>query len=245
MMAGVLFAAGQNNIRSTFNGIYFEIEDGDIRLTAVDGVRLAHRVRKGVITQDGAEAYDGSLYVKFIAPRSSMSELLKMLSDGEGLAEVELAEKHVIVSFGNIMFFSRLVDGEYIDYKRIIPYNVLTRVAIDRESFIQSVERASIILDERVKYIKLDFCGDGTLKISGSTSVGNVYDECPAMLTGEPLTIGFNSRNLAETLRAADEEQITLCLESATKAMIVYPKDEEGHDSRFTYLVLPVRLLNG
>jgi len=201
--------------------------------------------------------------LKFIVPGKSLTELLKLIGDEDETAEIELTKKHVIISFDNIIYFSRLIESEFLDYRRTIKIDPKTTVVIDVKNFAESVERASILTDDKTKsQVRLKFTKEevnienkdnfGILQISSVASLGRTFDECDIEIYGGDLDIGFNHRYLIDALKAAREEKIVLKLESPTKSLVILPYDSENTDSsgfgmdlensRFLYLVLPVRM---
>jgi len=266
MIVSTHFAVAVNNSRPSLNGALFEIKNNQLNIVAIDGNRLAlRRSFDGIVSE--VEGLDFS----FIVPGKSLSELLKLIGDEEEAAEIELTRKHVIISFDNIIYFSRLIESEFLDYKRLIKIEPKTTVVINTKSFTESVERASILTDDKQKtLVKLRFKKEeinienndnfGMLQVTSTTALGKVSDECDIEIYGEDIEIGFNHRFLLEALKAAKEEKILLKLESPTKSSVILPynvKNEEGQDNnkdidisnfmdtentKFLYLVLPVRL---
>jgi len=254
MITATLFAVAVNNARPSLNGALFEIKNGGFNIVAVDGNRLAlRRSFDGVVSDDEID-------LSFIVPGRSLSELLKLIGDEEEAAEIELTRKHVIISFDNIVYFSRLIESEFLDYRRSIKNDPRTSVIIDTKSFTESVERASILTDDKQKtLVKLKFKKEeiniennenfGMLQISSNTALGKTFDECDIEIHGEDLEIGFNHRYLLDALKAAREEKIMLKLESPTKSLVILPYNGENTDmgidmeaAKFLYLVLPVRM---
>lgn len=257
MIVSTHFAVAVNNARPSLNGALFEIKENGLNIIAVDGYRLAlRRSFEGIIS-------DGELDLKFIVPGKSLTELLKLIGDEDETAEIELTKKHVIISFDNIIYFSRLIESEFLDYRRTIKIDPKTTVVIDVKNFAESVERASILTDDKTKsQVRLKFTKEevnienkdnfGILQISSVASLGRTFDECDIEIYGGDLDIGFNHRYLIDALKAAREEKIVLKLESPTKSLVILPYDSENTDSsgfgmdlensRFLYLVLPVRM---
>ncbi|MCL2095722.1 MAG: DNA polymerase III subunit beta [Oscillospiraceae bacterium] len=288
MIVSTNFAVAINNARPALNGALFEIRDNGFNIIAVDGNRLAlRRSFDGVISDDENNAGNNNSVdnteteeddniidnnnkgMSFIIPGRSLSELLKLIGDEEEPAQIALTRKHVIISFDNIIFFSRLIESEFLDYRRSIKNDPKTSVAIDVRSLIESVERASVLADDKQKtLVKLNFRNEeinienndnfGRLEISSATSLGKVFDECDIEISGNDIEIGFNHRFLLDALKAVREEKVLLKLESPTKSMVILPynnKDGEENktdvtdingmdveNSKFLYLVLPVRM---
>ena len=254
MIASTLFAVAVNNVRPAMNGVLFEIKNNQLNVIGCDGNRMAiKRSFEGIISTE-------DLDFKFIVPGKSLAELIKLIGDDDDAVEIELTQKHIIFSFNNIVFFSRLIESNYIDYERAIKIDPKTTVVIDPKNFLSSLERAGVLLDDKNRpLITLDFKKEeinignkddaGILQITSSSSLGNVCDECDIDIYGEDLKIGFNKKYLAEALKPIKEDKILLSLESATKSLVILPYDEKTGDknidiynSKFLYLVLPVRL---
>ncbi|MCL2813733.1 MAG: DNA polymerase III subunit beta [Oscillospiraceae bacterium] len=266
MITSTHFAIGVNNARPSLNGALFEIRNNGLNIIAIDGNRLALRRSFDGVVPDPGEGGE-TLELGFIVPGKSLSELLKLIGDEDETAEIELTKKHFIISFDNIIYFSRLIESEFLDYKRSIKIDPKTTVAIDTKNFTESVERASLITDDRQKtLIKLKFKKEeinienkenyGVLEITSAAQLGKATDECDIEIYDENIEIGFNHRYLLDALKAVREDKILLKFESPTKPMVILPyepKDENGEDmdisgamdtenSKFLYLVLPIRM---
>jgi DNA polymerase-3 subunit beta len=248
MIASTLFSVANNNSRPALNGALFEIKDKQLNIVACDGVRLAVRRSFDVV------ASSKELDLSVIIPGKSLAELLKLIGDDETPAAIELAPKHIIVSFDDIVFFSRLIESEFLDYRKTLNITAKTTAAADTRSFSESVERAAALTDDKSKtQIKLSFRKDennaGTLQVTSASTLGKVSDECGIEFDGDDVNIGFNQRYLAEVLKAVKDEKILLKLESPMKALIMLPCDKDtdktGMDvenGKFVYLALPVRM---
>ena len=267
MITSTHFAVAVNNSRPSLNGALFEIKNNGLNIVAVDGNRLAlRRSFDGIISDSKSDSNsDGELDLSFIVPGKSLSELLKLIGDEEEPADIELTKKHVIISFDNIVYFSRLIESEFLDYRRSIKIDPKTTVVIDTKSFTESVERASLLTDDKQKtLVRLNFKKEevnienndnfGILQITSVTSLGKVNDECDIEIYDGDLEIGFNHRYLLDALRAIREEKILLKLESPTKSLVILPYNSENdnkdinkvmdtENSKFLYLVLPVRIM--
>lgn len=221
-------------------GGYFEIDDNKITVVACDSYTLA---KCEIVSQ--IQRPEENLSLSFIVPGKSLNELQKLLSDGEEAVSISLARKHIIFSIGDIVFFSRLIDSEYIDYKRIIPKDHPISVLISRTAFIESLERAALVSEDKSastgrSYVKCAF-EDNLLKISSTSASGNVYDEIACEHEGENIEIGFNCRYLLDSLRAATTENVRLKMISPLMSMTIEP-DEFDEQDNFLYMVLPVKM---
>ncbi|MBE6650542.1 MAG: DNA polymerase III subunit beta [Ruminococcaceae bacterium] len=226
----LLFSVSVDEKRPQLTGINFEINEDKMTLVSCDGFRLSIRHEK----------VKSNELMQFIVPGRTLSELMKLLDDSDDIITVELTNKHMIMHFDNLYFFSRLVEGEYIDYLKPIPKDTTIEVKVKLDDIIASCERASLVIDERVKSPVKITVAPGGLLLSCDSVNGKVRDEIPASTTGE-LDIGFNNKYLLDALRAAamcGEEEVVLRMKSPLVGMSIQPID---HDS-FFYLVLPVRL---
>ncbi len=227
----LLFSVSIDEKRPVLTGINFEINSEKMTLVSCDGFRVSIR-HENVKCEE---------FIKFIVPGRTLSELLKLLDDSDEEIMIELTNKHIIMHFDNISFFSRLVEGDYIDYLRPIPKDTTVEVKVNLDALISSCERASLVIDERIKSpVRMTIDEHGII-ISCNTVNGNVWDEIPAAVTGGKIEIGFNNKYLLDSLRAASlsgDDEVILRLKTPLIGMSIQPID---HDSYF-YLVLPVRL---
>ena len=243
MIAKVTHSIAEADTRPMLCGAFFKITDKGIEVVSCDSYRLS-RCRQ---TCDiGLLGGDGEVDYSFIIPGHALSEMNKILSDGNGdNCSFYLSRKHAIVNKGNIVFFTRLIDSEYIDYNRIIPRDNDIHITVDRERLLSGLERANIIAEEKIQgsgrsYVKLS--AEGHYLTLASTSVnGGVTDEMDCVHDGNDIDIGFNCRYLIDAVKAAEGEEILIKLKSANQAITIEPKErEENFD--FFYMILPVRM---
>ena len=242
MITGTLFAVAQNDARPTFNGAFFRIDGNRITTVGCDTFRLAIR-EKVCELEDNAEQ---PVIGEFIVPGKTLAEVVKLLSEPEKQVEINIARKQVIFRFEErgIIFFTRLIDGEYIDYERIIPKNSTIFVDIDSASFESALERASIVSDESAGKNKSGarcYFHDNKLEITSVSASGKVYDEIPTSHQGGEIEIGFNCRYLTEALKYSQCDKVRLSLSSPFISMIIEPLEKNENDT-FTYLALPIKM---
>ncbi|MBQ3071838.1 MAG: hypothetical protein IJD20_00910, partial [Oscillospiraceae bacterium] len=169
-----------------------------------------------------------------------------LLSEADETVNINVSRKQVIFRFDkkNTLFFSRLIEGEYIDYERIIPKNSSIFVDIDTESFENALNRASLVTDEAAgKNKSLARCHffDNKLEITSVSPNGKVRDVIPTAHEGGEIEIGFNCRYLTEALKASMCEKLRLSLSSPYISMVIEPP-ESTEDDRFVFLVLPCKM---
>lgn len=235
VISSTYFAVAQTDARPMLTGEFFDIKGDKLTVVALDNHRMALREETGAVAA-------GSLAeISFIVPGKSIYEFSKLLNDGDETVIVELTGKHIIMKVGQTVFFSRLIEGEFFDYRKAIPTQNKIFAKIDTDAFIDSVERASLLIDDKlITPLKCSF-KDSNLNVSCSTQYGRVNDNIRISKEGEDIEIGFNNRYLLDALRACKDELILASLSSPLMSMVITPAvEKEG--SRYLYLVLPMRL---
>ena len=243
MISKCMFAMGIKDQRAILNGMYFAIDKDELKLVSCDSFKLAvcstHTEIEN-IDEENTEAY------KFILPNRSVSEIYKLMSGVDEDVSMYLTKKSIVFDMGNVIFFSKLIEGEYLDYNRIIVRNHRIFVEVDREQFLSSLERASLITEEKSgsSHVKLTTQGD-MLQISATSGAGSAYDEISAIHDGEDIIIAFNNRYLMDTLRASSAEKVKLSLSSPRSSMNIEPADPDTEDNAGDselFMILPVRM---
>lgn len=255
MMNQVSFAMGVNDQRTVLNGTFFKISDDELMMVACDSFKLAKCKKKAELVNKNTNGNEHLEY-KFIVPVKTMNELNRLISDDEeALMQIYVTRKHIVFLIGELTFFSRLVDGEYIDYDRIIVKNHRITVKMDRRELISALERAALVTEEKIagsvrSHVKLDIVED-VLKISAVSSAGSTYDELFIEHKGDDLLIAFNNRFLIDSVRACSEEQVVLSLSSPLTSMNIEPascyakraeNQAEAPDEEEIFMLLPVRM---
>ncbi len=238
MINKTLFSVSQDESKPIYTGSLFEIKGNNLRITAIDGFRGSMRQDTGLTERD-------DLDLSFIMPGKAQSDLLRLISDNDQPISVNMARKHIIFTFDNIYFITRLLDGEFLDYRKKIPSQHSVKARINTARLIDGIERAALIIDERIKNsIRLVFDERGVLNISVSTMLGKFKDEFSyEEITKGEMEIGFNHKILLEALRAVGEEYVTITLSHNLGPMIVTPDEKsEGDPDRFLYMILPTKL---
>lgn len=242
-IARVIHSVADQDSRPMLCGVYFEIEGRDMKIVSCDGYSLSICRVNCDIEDVGEEHADR---FSFILPGSSLNELTKILSDREeDKIRVMLARKHAVINIDRLIFFTRMIDSEYLDYHKIMPGEQPISVKVERERFLAGLERANLIADEKIQgssksHVKVILQGDKVALTSTSVN-GRVYDEMLCEHTGDDVTIGFNCRYLLNHVRAAEGEYIRLGLKSPTQSMTIVPAEEKENESYF-YMLLPVRM---
>lgn len=250
MISQVFHAIAVSDPRPIFCGAYFRLTPGKVRVVACDRNRLALREKDSSLSMENEQG------VSFIVPGKTLMELQKMLSqDEEEQVVIAFGRKHVIFHMGDSLFFSRLIDGEYIDYLSVIPKGNDIKVVIDRRDLVESLERVSLVTDDKSVgqirgHVKCVF-EEGLLKVSSSSSVSSVNDEVEIEKTGKDITIAFNCKYLLDALRAISDDKVKISLSTPLLSILIEPTEKkEGEDEgeekkdegKFLYMVCPVKL---
>lgn len=243
MISKVTHSVAENDNRPMLCGAFFKVSEGKIEVVSCDSYTLS---RCSMSCDIRSISDDGSLGFSFIIPGHALGELSKNLADGEDeTVKFYLSRKHAIIRKEDTVFFTRTIDSEYIDYERIIPRDNDITITVDRERFLDGLERANIIAEEKIKgsgrsYVKLS-TEDQFLLITSSSVNGNVFDEMDCVHEGADIEIGFNCRYLINSVNAAEGENIRMTLKSATQAITIEPAEADEIFSYF-YMILPVRM---
>ncbi len=243
MIAKSMYAMGVADQRPVLNGLYFSVTGDRLQTVSCDSFKMATCATASAVSGlEGGAVTD----TRFILPNKSVSELYKLLSDKEpdAIATLYMGRKNIVFSMGDITFFSKLIEGEYIDYNRIILRNHKITVRVDHDKLVSALEHAALITEEKVagsvrSHVRLEFAG-GSLKISATSGTGSAFDEINIEHEGDDLLIAFNNRYLIDSLRACDAEHIKLSLSSPLSSVNIEPDDDATTEDLF--MLLPVRM---
>ena len=231
MIEKTLYAVSQDDKKPAHTGELFAIEEDKLTVVALDGHRLA-------IVERPVQA---EKHIRIIIPAKTLTEVNKLLGDDEDDVRISANRRFVVFNSGNYTILSRLIEGEFLNYANVIPNGCKTRVVLETRDFIDTIERASLIITERLKNpLRILFDASGKVTVRCQTNLGKVVDEFSAQVEGDPVEIGFNNRYLLDALRNARCEKVVLELSGPLSPVKILP--EEGED--FIYLVLPVRFKN-
>ena len=233
LIGGTLFAVSENQGRPIHTGVKFEVTDDSITAVAVDGFRLARR------TYHPEEPTGREL--SFVVPAASLKEVEKILTDSDDMASFTLGHKHILFQIGKAILVCRLLEGDFLDWRRVVPTNCPIKLIANVSDLASSVERVGLIVSEKYKSpVRCVFSHQEVL-MRTNTTIGAAEDRCSLAGDGKELEIGFNVRYLADALREIPSEEVTLELTNGLSPIVLTPVDEK-HD--FAYMVLPVRIKN-
>ena len=226
-----IYAVSQDDKKPAHTGELFVIEPGSLTIVALDGYRLAIIQRDVECTRD----------IRIIIPAKTLQELLKIMGGPEDPVKIDANRRYVVFTTNGYTIMSRLIEGDFLNYESVIPKEKRTRVTVDCKTFINNIERASLIITERLKNpLRISFAED-KITVRCQTPLGKVVDEfAPVAMTGDPVEIGFNNRYLLDAMRYSKCERMVLEINGPLSPVKILPED--GKD--FIYLVLPVRFKN-
>ena len=229
LLSLVQYAMAQQDIRYYLNGLLMVVEDGALKLVATDGHRLAYAALKL-----GAQLPRQEV----IVPRKTVIELGKLLADTDAAVKIEIAATQAAFSFGSIDLVSKLIDGKFPDYTRVIPTGHKNRLQVAREPLRQALLRAAILSNEKFRGVRW-VLGDGSLKIvSSNAEQEEAHEELEVKYSGDALDIGFNVNYLLDVLNNVAGETIECAFgDAASSALITY-----GSEKDFKYVVMPMRI---
>lgn len=236
MIGQTIFAVSDNESRPIHTGALFETDGIKLTMVAVDGYRLALRREELIAQQD-----PGSL--SFVVPGAALSEVEKICIDSDEEVTVTQGDRHVTFQIGSTLLVARRLEGEFLNYRQTIPQNNAVVLEADCADLQRSIDRASLIINDKLKSpLRCKFENE-SLSITSKTAIGAAFDRCPITGDGKGLEIGFNNRFLLDAVKAAPAARVRLELNTSTSPCLLLPVDKEDDD--FLYMVLPVRLRAG
>ena len=231
MIGGTIFSVSENQARPIHTGCLMEVRDETITMVAVDSFRLARRTWHSE-TPIGRE-------MKFVVPATGLREVEKILADTDEPAVFTLGDKHILFEIGDATLVCRILEGEFIDWRRVVPTNSTTKLTANVATLMSSIERVSLIVSEKIKSPVRCIFGENTADFRTTNTIGTAHDTCVIAGNGGELEIGFNCRYLLDALRAVPTEEVTLELQNGLSPIVFTPVDDKKD---FAYMVLPVRL---
>lgn len=233
MIRQTVFAVSDDENRPIFQGVFVEKNGKDINFVAIDGSKLA--LRKEIV--DGEDNGDS---LSCIIPGKTLNEVSKILQTINEEVNIVFNDKQIMFSTENCIIVSRLIEGEYLNYRAMIPKESKLSGTINTKDFYLAVERASLVsVDDRKNPLIFDIADD-KIVITCNGELGASKEEIDFDMIGENLEIGFNFGNLAEALKVIDEDTVTLNFTTNLGPCTIVPVEEDS----FVYLVMPVKLRN-
>lgn len=240
MVDKTLYAASTDETRYNLNGVFFEppaSADGPLTMVATDGHRLV-RVER---TFEGANGF--RLKGPVILPRKGLAELKRVLgdaTDGDGPARIELGfhDNHAVVKKGSTLLGMRLVEGQFPDYKQVIPKVADKIVRVTRNELVESLKRVSVLSQDKMQPVKLAISRDQLVVSCTNPETGEISDDVPVEYAGQSLEVAFNARYLVEALASLDDKNVLVKVTDNLSPGLLVGVDEPRH----LCVVMPMRL---
>ena len=225
----VQFAMASQDIRYYLNGMLLVLEGKQLRVVATDGHRLSYAE-----TQLEAEAESREV----IIPRKTVVELSKLLGDVDDPVELRIGANQVTITLPGTELVTKVVDGKFPDYQRVIPMNQPRQLKANRQNVMQALQRAAILSNEKFRGVRLVMSENTLGIVCNNNEQEEAADEIEVSYNGEPLDVGFNVTYLLDGLGALNSEEIILSLADANSSMLLSSEGEVG----FKYVVMPMRI---
>ena len=234
LISGTIFAVSENQARPIHTGVKFEVEEERISAIAVDGFRLARRTY---------HAETPSVFnLNFVVPSAGLKEVEKILTDSDEEVSMILGPRHILFEIGSATLVCRLLEGDFLDWRKVVPTNCPVKLCAHVSDLAASIERVGLIVSEKYKSPVRCVFSNQVLLMKTNTTIGAAEDRCAIAGDGKELEIGFNVRYLADALRVIPSEEVIVELTNGLSPIVLTPA-EEKYD--FSYMVLPVRIKNG
>ncbi len=224
------FAMAQQDVRYYLNGLLIELDSSQIRTVATDGHRLA------LSQLEHKSDIDGSRQI--ILPRKGVQELLRLLSSEDNEITISIGKNHLRVNLTNLQFTSKLIDGRFPEYQRVLPEECDNRAIIDKVTLKQALSRASILSNEKYKGIRLILDNNIMVIQAHNPEHEEAEDEIEIEYKGDRLEVGFNVVYLLDVLNALESDKVEIIIQDAnSSALMVSPASQASR-----YVVMPMRL---
>ncbi len=224
-----VFAVSQSDVKGVYTGAFFNIHDGIMEVVGTDSFRFALRKEK----------YDCDKQLSFLCQGRVLNELIKIMRNEDGEVKIGLTGRHIVFEFDNTVMISRLVDGAYMNYSTIIPKAFKYSVKIKTEEMKKAVERASVLINEKMKAPVRISLETNRIFITCKTPDGHSFDdEIITETSGGPIEIGVNNRNLLTVLAACECDEVMMNLNAPLSSVCFTPVEGDA----FMFLLAPMRL---
>ncbi|OZA07258.1 MAG: DNA polymerase III subunit beta, partial [Methylotenera sp. 17-45-7] len=229
LLKQVEFAMGQQDIRYYLNGLLFEVSANRLNIVGTDGHRLSFTSTELTTNYEKQE---------IILPRKTVIELIKLLDDSEEIVNIEISSNQVNFSFANIKLISKVIDGKFPDYNRVIPVGHKNTFSIERLTVLLAMQRASILSNEKYRGIRMVLSNNNLKLISTNSDQEEAEEELEIDYRGDSLDIGFNVTYLIDVLNNTNSDQVIFSFADANSScLITVPTNND-----YKYVVMPMRI---
>jgi len=233
MLTKTIFAVSSEELRPALMGVYFQIMKDELRMVATDG----HRLSKIVDTDFG---YDKDQVMMIIPPKAVQIAIKNFNEDG--LTQIRFSSEAMSFTFDDTVLYTRLVEGEYPDYEKVIPRENEYKLIVDKELLISATKRVSIFSSALTHQIRYTLAKDNLKIQSEDVDIGGeAHEELPVEYTGEDMDIGYNAEYILDILKHIDDDKILFHLNSPVKATLITPIEQKENES-FVMLIMPIKL---
>ena len=228
LISKTIFSVALDDSRPILKGVLFDIDQKEISAVALDGYRLARVKKKST----------ANVKKQIVVPTRSLNEISKLLDDSDDIINVNIDSNAIMIDTVDTKIISRLLEGDFVNYKQIIPMNYETFVIVNKLQLEDALERVSLLSKVgQNNFVKFDI-KEGAVQLTSNSEIGNIKEKISAVLNGKDVTIAFNPRFILESLKASNDEFVKLCLNTSSNPCVIVPT--EGDE--FLYLILPVRM---
>lgn len=230
MVTKTAFSCLQDDSRPILKGCLIESEDDMLTCVALDGIRLA-------LCKTPVKSISGK--IKAIVPSRALNEIIRLLDRDDEYVTIVIQDRNLLVEVENTILTARLLEGEYIDYKQILPTSFLTEFKASKPVFENAVERAGVVAKGTKNLIKFDV-KENYVNITANSEIGNVNENVLINLEGKDVVIAFNSKYILDCMRVIDDDFIKVSLNTPIAPCIIRPNSDQSS----LYLILPIRITN-
>ncbi len=230
MIRQTVYAVSENMAKPIYTGSLFEIDNSTLTIVAIDGYRMA--IRKENVDTESSNS--------FVVPGKTQLEILKLLTEDDEPVDIIIGQRHITFKVKRYRVISRLIEGTFIDYKATVSKEEKTVLVISTRKLIESVERMSLLNNERTPSpVRCKFL-ENEIRLSCASAVGSAKDVIDVDIAGESVEIGFNNKYMLDALKNTDTDEVKLVLNGPVSPIIVKPVSGDS----FLSIVVPMRLAN-
>ena len=237
MVAKTQFAITGEDTRYFLNGALFVLRSDSMSLVATDG----HRLALVTVKREGADqAVKAGEEVKVILPKKTLLELGKLLSEADDDIRYERGENHLFFAVGDRVLISRMIDGQFPAYERVIPKGNDKDIEFERERLTNAVKRVALLSNERSRAVRFEIDKGKVDVTSSSSEFGEAREQLTVEYQGAPLAISFNAQYVLDFLNVADTDVVSLSLKDEVSQAVMKPVGAQGYE--YTYVIMPMRI---
>lgn len=234
MVAKTQFAITGEDTRFFLNGALFVLKPDSMSLVATDGHRLA------LVSVERKGAAGDADEIKAILPKKTLGELARLLAEGDEDIRYERGENHLFFRVGGRLLISRMIDGQFPAYERVIPKGNDKHLEFERDRLSNAVKRVALLSSERSRAVKFQISTGKVDVTSSSPELGEAHETLLVDYSGEPMQISFNAQYILDFLTAVPTDVVALDLKDEVSQAVMHPVGAEGYE--YTYVIMPMRV---